>query len=276
MSLKDPISTMRMNLPCRSTLCTHNQCFDASYFLQLQEQAPTWICPVCNKTLTYEVLAIDQYVQNILQATSKGTEQVTIEPNGEWRNVVQDDGQANGGKNKSRASYDKDSDDELFDDDDVVEIQETKPKKVKSEAMSATPAFLQRTPPLSSREASTSAASAARASHNANNKRVEIDLTFSDDDEPPRPAKRNYTSQTTSYNTPASLPDVRSADIGYRPPPSGLGLGNIHSRPDTLAPFLPGPSTGAPNNGQRLPWTFDPSAVFTTWRDPSGSHSHSP
>ena len=43
MSLKDPISTSRIEIPCRSTVCTHNQCFDAGPFLQLQEQAPTWI-----------------------------------------------------------------------------------------------------------------------------------------------------------------------------------------------------------------------------------------
>lgn len=62
MSLKDPISTLRISLPCRSTLCTHNQCFDAESFLQLQEQAPTWQCPICNKTISYDGLAVDQWV----------------------------------------------------------------------------------------------------------------------------------------------------------------------------------------------------------------------
>ncbi|KAH0113049.1 hypothetical protein KCU82_g24112, partial [Aureobasidium melanogenum] len=87
MSLKDPISTMRINIPCRSNVCSHNQCFDGSYFLQLQEQAPTWTCPVCNKTLSYQSLCVDNYVQDILQNTSSSVDQVTIEPDGKWKAV---------------------------------------------------------------------------------------------------------------------------------------------------------------------------------------------
>jgi E3 SUMO-protein ligase PIAS1 len=60
MGLKDPVSTMRISIPCRSTVCSHLQCFDAECFLQLQEQAPTWTCPICSKTVSYESLAVDQ------------------------------------------------------------------------------------------------------------------------------------------------------------------------------------------------------------------------
>lgn len=62
MSLKCPLSTLRIDVPCRSSVCSHNQCFDASSFLQLQEQAPTWTCPVCNKAAAYEHLQVDQSV----------------------------------------------------------------------------------------------------------------------------------------------------------------------------------------------------------------------
>lgn len=62
MSLKCPLSTLRIEVPCRSSVCSHNQCFDASSFLQLQEQAPTWTCPVCNKAAAYEHLQVDQSV----------------------------------------------------------------------------------------------------------------------------------------------------------------------------------------------------------------------
>lgn len=40
MSLKCPLSTLRINLPIRSTFCNHIQCFDGTSFLQLQQQAP--------------------------------------------------------------------------------------------------------------------------------------------------------------------------------------------------------------------------------------------
>jgi E3 SUMO-protein ligase PIAS1 len=62
MSLKCPLSTLRIETPCRSMGCAHNQCFDAASYLQLQEQAPTWTCPVCNKYSPFENLAVDLYV----------------------------------------------------------------------------------------------------------------------------------------------------------------------------------------------------------------------
>jgi E3 SUMO-protein ligase PIAS1 len=60
MSLKCPLSTLRIQVPCRSVVCTHNQCFDASSFLELQKQAPTWTCPVCSKSTSFESLQMDQ------------------------------------------------------------------------------------------------------------------------------------------------------------------------------------------------------------------------
>lgn len=62
LSLKCPLSTLRMDLPCRSISCRHNQCFDATSYLQLQEQGPTWLCPICNNPAPFETLAVDEYV----------------------------------------------------------------------------------------------------------------------------------------------------------------------------------------------------------------------
>ncbi|KAI1085728.1 PINIT domain-containing protein [Whalleya microplaca] len=85
LSLKCPLSFMRLSVPCRSVLCKHIQCFDASSYLQLQQQGPQWVCPVCNKPAPFENLAADEYVGNILENTSDSVEQVTIEPDGQWR-----------------------------------------------------------------------------------------------------------------------------------------------------------------------------------------------
>ncbi len=60
MSLKCPVSMGRIELPCRTTVCSHNQCFDAGSFLLMQEQGPTWTCPVCAKVISYEALVVDQ------------------------------------------------------------------------------------------------------------------------------------------------------------------------------------------------------------------------
>ncbi|KAI1821768.1 hypothetical protein F4861DRAFT_440902 [Xylaria intraflava] len=84
LSLKCPLSYTRLRTPCRSMLCNHIQCFDATSYLQLQEQGPQWICPICNKSAQFETLAIDEYVKDILEKTKDSIEQVTIEPNGQW------------------------------------------------------------------------------------------------------------------------------------------------------------------------------------------------
>lgn len=60
LSLKCPLSTLRIDLPVRSISCRHNQCFDATSYLQLQEQGPTWLCPICNTSAPFETLALDE------------------------------------------------------------------------------------------------------------------------------------------------------------------------------------------------------------------------
>lgn len=60
LSLKCPLSYMRLDTPCRSISCTHVQCFDATSYLQLQEQGPQWLCPICNNSAPYEHLAVDE------------------------------------------------------------------------------------------------------------------------------------------------------------------------------------------------------------------------
>jgi E3 SUMO-protein ligase PIAS1 len=60
LSLKCPLSTLRISLPVRSIACRHNQCFDATSYLQLQEQGPTWLCPICNNPAPFDSLAVDE------------------------------------------------------------------------------------------------------------------------------------------------------------------------------------------------------------------------
>ncbi|KAF2143038.1 uncharacterized protein K452DRAFT_326218 [Aplosporella prunicola CBS 121167] len=261
MSLKDPVSYVRISLPCRSSVCTHNQCFDATFFLQLQEQAPTWQCPCCNKTISYEALAVDQYVQDILQKTSSSVEKVTIEPDGKWTPGDRVESQTRNGTSDNGAGDDSD-------DDDLVEISDYRVANLKQE-QSQTPVSGAHTPPGSSREQS---AAAAPATNSRSKRKSEvIDLTLSDDDEPPRPAKRQ------AYNTPNSLPD--SAPRPFRPlvmpHPS-----SAYSRPTApLSPFrLPehganrapnplGPPVN-PRSRQSMDGGYRPPYPFPDYRSP--------
>ncbi|KAF3042118.1 SUMO ligase siz1 [Didymella heteroderae] len=227
MSLKDPISTLRISIPCRSTVCTHNQCFDAESFLQLQEQAPTWICPICSKTVHFNGLAVDQYVEEIL-AKVKNADQVTISPTGEWSTKKEATPPPRRNGNAIAAD---DSD------DDLIEIPDYRVASIKSE-VAQTPNYLS-TPPMPSREPSTAPRSGTKRTSEV------VDLTLSDDDEPPRPAKKvayPHRAPTNppepprrSYELPPPIPrppqyDHRSSS--YRPPPSETRL-NFPPRPYT-------------------------------------------
>ncbi|KAL3431670.1 PINIT domain-containing protein [Aspergillus tetrazonus] len=198
MSLKCPLSTRRIEVPCRSVLCTHNQCFDASSFLQLQEQAPTWSCPVCAKATSYESLNVDQYVDDILRSTPLDVEQVIIEPNGQW-STPKDEAVTTGPGTFTPAT----------DDDELVEIREPGVTPVKQENLPSLD--LLRQTPATSREQSSTWSSSKRPA-------PVIDLTGSDDDDdsPIRPPKR----QAVHLHRPLPRQDPRSSYTGGYPLPT--------------------------------------------------------
>ncbi|KAL8972855.1 MAG: hypothetical protein Q9183_000330 [Haloplaca sp. 2 TL-2023] len=187
MSLKCPLSTLRIEVPCRSTICTHNQCFDASSFLQLQEQAPTWTCPVCNKIVSFEALEVDQYVDNILKSTPRSVDLVTVEPDGKWSQITDGD---------ELPSGDHDSSDD--DDADLVEIRD--PPRVAAVKHEMNGAGLMRTPPVSSREHSSSSVPPQSVGSKRSASAI-IDLISDDEDEEiRRPPKR---PSIAAYPTPS-------------------------------------------------------------------------
>jgi E3 SUMO-protein ligase PIAS1 len=286
MSLKDPISTMRITVPIRSSNCTHNQCFDGAMFMQLQEQAPQWSCPICTKTIPFESLCVDEYFQEILDKTPITTEKVDIEPNGRWK-VIKDEeddsDQADGSSNKrGRAAYDDDF-------DDLVELDQPDNKRVNgimresfqshSSPTGGAP-INHSTPPVPSRETS--------ASHSGNKRpqSAVIDLTLSDDDEddqPPRPAKRQHvhrpsyssnnhrSNRQSSYGTPNSIPDTLRYQTQNRthplpqPPPQDNSFRptNAHNqlpRPSFNASSMSPPYQPSPSMQNQQTWTPSPLA----------------
>lgn len=192
MSLKCPLSFTRIRTPCRGIGCNHNQCFDATSYLQLQEQAPTWTCPVCNKSVSWDNLVLDLYVQDILNSTAKDTEQVTIEPNGQWSHQISS--QTNGTSRNSNPTPSDDGDD----DDLVVVTNPSHPPRQDASFQALTPSSV-RTPPIySSREVSAAASISASRTSSKRPRGEVIDLTLSDDDEPARPIKRPSLPSTNS------------------------------------------------------------------------------
>ncbi|TVY20150.1 E3 SUMO-protein ligase pli1 [Lachnellula arida] len=200
LSLKCPLSTLKIDLPCRSVSCRHNQCFDATSYLQLQEQGPTWLCPICNNSALFDTLAVDEYVKGILKSTSRSVDQVTIQPDGRWELNIKE----NNSRNSGVASA---SDD----DDDLVEIT----KSGDSVKMGTPRAYGTPLGSVSNGSAPPSGPPNTSSSNSTKRSHAVIDLTSSgdEDDEPlARPQPQPKRQQTNSH-TP--MPPV------YRPPTNG-------------------------------------------------------
>ncbi|ODN78029.1 hypothetical protein L202_05113 [Cryptococcus amylolentus CBS 6039] len=84
LSLKDPLSYMRISRPVRSKKCSHLQCFEAQWWVESNATHPQWLCPHCSKELFFDDLIIDGYVSSILKAVPDDYDDVILEPSGEW------------------------------------------------------------------------------------------------------------------------------------------------------------------------------------------------
>ncbi|CAO3611857.1 unnamed protein product [Cunninghamella echinulata] len=83
-SVKCPLGFTRIQTPARFKSCQHLQCFDATTFLLMNEQTPTWACPVCNRQMeSWEGLCIDEYFTNILEKIPNNVETIKIGENGD-------------------------------------------------------------------------------------------------------------------------------------------------------------------------------------------------
>ncbi|KAH6923456.1 hypothetical protein HPB50_001277 [Hyalomma asiaticum] len=71
-----------MNVPCRALSCTHLECFDAFNYLQINEQRPRWVCPVCGQRATYASLFVDRLFVDILKEAPGDV--IVFQKDGSW------------------------------------------------------------------------------------------------------------------------------------------------------------------------------------------------
>ncbi|RKO84260.1 hypothetical protein BDK51DRAFT_44320 [Blyttiomyces helicus] len=83
-ALKDPVSKIRIALPARSSQCRHLEPFDLATFFALNEQVPTWSCPICNRQVPWDSIGIDGYFVDVLKAVPEDAELVEILEDGKW------------------------------------------------------------------------------------------------------------------------------------------------------------------------------------------------
>ncbi|XP_065570862.1 E3 SUMO-protein ligase PIAS2-like isoform X2 [Artemia franciscana] len=118
-SVNCPLGKVRMVIPCRPTTCSHLQCFDASLFLQMNERKPTWMCPVCDKTILYDNLVIDGYFTKVLDSRLLPSDftEVEMKIDGSWEPKI-----ICGKPNFGSTATNK----EIFDLEDVEEVSVVK------------------------------------------------------------------------------------------------------------------------------------------------------
>lgn len=84
MSLKDPLSYMRLVRPVRSSKCSHLQCFEAKWWIVGNEKHPQWLCPLCNRALRIDELIVDGFSLDILDVVPEKYDEVVIEADNAW------------------------------------------------------------------------------------------------------------------------------------------------------------------------------------------------
>lgn len=112
-SLADPFSATRFNIPVRGAHCQHLECFDLETWLQTRPQKPAqqggrasqvgdepslvdvWKCPICGLDARPNSLWVDDYLVSVRRAlVAKGdrrTKAITINATGEWSAVEEPD-----------------------------------------------------------------------------------------------------------------------------------------------------------------------------------------
>lgn len=65
-SMKDPASKCRIQLPIRAENCRHIQAFDCLTYLTMNQRISIWECPVCSQPAPFNSLYVDGYFLDII------------------------------------------------------------------------------------------------------------------------------------------------------------------------------------------------------------------
>lgn len=77
--LKDPLASMRLTRPVRSTKCSHLSCFEPKWWIATNEKHPQWNCPLCGRELRFDELIVDGFTLDILATVPEDYDEVVIE-----------------------------------------------------------------------------------------------------------------------------------------------------------------------------------------------------
>ncbi|GBG69607.1 hypothetical protein CBR_g4437 [Chara braunii] len=67
-SLRCPLSGSRIKTPARFHACPHMGCFDLQTYVELNQRARKWQCPICMRNASIESLIIDPFFSKVINA----------------------------------------------------------------------------------------------------------------------------------------------------------------------------------------------------------------
>lgn len=93
-NLRCPLSGSRMKVAGRFNACSHMGCFDLHTFVELNQRARKWQCPICLKNYSLDSLIVDPFFNRIATAMKDYAEDVSeveMKPDGCWRPKLEGD-----------------------------------------------------------------------------------------------------------------------------------------------------------------------------------------
>lgn len=82
-SLKCPLTSIIMSMPCRSVMCKHLQCFDGRAYITLGVETQKWVCPICSTIALYPTLRRDEYFIDLISKTPS-KDDIYLQPDASW------------------------------------------------------------------------------------------------------------------------------------------------------------------------------------------------
>jgi hypothetical protein len=108
-SVKCPVTQMRVGIPARGVTCKHMQCFDLEGALRNCHTACYWSCPICDMPITATDLIVDPHLAVALAAAAPSVRAIrhvpTVENPTQWMTAEEEDESPSDG-NRSPAMRD--------------------------------------------------------------------------------------------------------------------------------------------------------------------------
>eukprot|EP01065_Artemidia_motanka_P011462 TRINITY_DN1616_c0_g1_i1.p1 TRINITY_DN1616_c0_g1~~TRINITY_DN1616_c0_g1_i1.p1 ORF type:complete len:552 (+),score=112.36 TRINITY_DN1616_c0_g1_i1:73-1728(+) len=84
-SLRDPLTLVRISQPAKGANCKHPAAFDLKTYIQYSSRNHYWNCPICDEEAPPQLLGIDPLMQKILtEVTDPEVSQVEMRSDGTW------------------------------------------------------------------------------------------------------------------------------------------------------------------------------------------------